>query len=182
MAYPRQRLRRLRSNSTLRRMVRETGVGVDDLIQPYFVCPGRGIEREVAAMPGVFQQSVDKVVESASRSMDLGIPAVLLFGIPVGKDARGSEALEADGVVQTAVGAIKKAAPDLQVITDVCLCEYTDHGHCGVLEGEDVANDATVELLAAAALSHARAGADLVAPSDMMDGRVEAIRDTLDEH
>lgn len=133
-------------------------------------------------MPGVFQQSVDKVVESASRSMDLGIPAVLLFGIPVGKDARGSEALEADGVVQTAVGAIKKAAPDLQVITDVCLCEYTDHGHCGVLEGEDVANDATVELLAAAALSHARAGADLVAPSDMMDGRVEAIRDTLDEH
>ena len=181
MSFPRNRLRRLRSNATLRRMVRETRVTVDDLILPLFVRPGSALEREVPSMPGVYQQSVDKAADAAARACDLGIPAVLLFGIPERKDARGSEAWSDDGVVQRAAMLIKKRSPDLVVITDVCLCEYTDHGHCGVLEGETVANDATCELLAKEALSHARAGADVVAPSDMMDGRVRVIRDTLDE-
>jgi porphobilinogen synthase len=161
-------------------MVRETQVGVDDLILPLFVVPGTGVENAVSSMPGVFQQSVDRVAFSATAARDLGIPAVLLFGIPESKDATGTEAWSEDGVVQRAVAEIRRAAPDLVIITDVCLCEYTDHGHCGVLDGGTVANDATVELLAREALSHARAGADIVAPSDMMDGRVAAIRDSLD--
>jgi len=163
-------------------MVRETDVSVDDLILPLFVRPGTGVANEVPSMPGVFQHSVDKAAAAAVAARDLGIPAVLLFGIPEGKDARGSEAWSADGIVQRAIAAIKERAPELAVITDVCLCEYTDHGHCGVLEGDTVANDATCELLAKEALSHARAGADIVAPSDMMDGRVRVIRDALDEN
>ena len=162
-------------------MVRETRVTADDLILPLFVVPGRGVEKEVSSMPGVFQQSVDKAVATATRARDLGIPAVLLFGLPEKKDARGSDALRDDGPVQQLVRAIKKATPQLCVITDVCLCEYTDHGHCGILEGDTVANDETIDVLAAEAVSHARAGADIVAPSDMMDGRVGRIRSALDE-
>jgi porphobilinogen synthase len=161
-------------------MVRETRVGVDDLILPLFVVPGTGVENAVSSMPGVFQQSVDRAAFSAAAARDLGIPAVLLFGIPENKDASGTEAWSDTGVVQKAVAEIRRAAPDMVIVTDVCLCEYTDHGHCGVLDGDTVANDATVELLAREALSHARAGADIVAPSDMMDGRVGAIRDALD--
>ncbi|RMF23030.1 MAG: porphobilinogen synthase [Deltaproteobacteria bacterium] len=182
MAFPVQRMRRLRATPTLRRMVRETEVRPDDLMLPLFVVPGSGVENPVASMPGVFQQSVDRVTETAVRARDLGIPAVILFGIPSEKDARGSEAWSDEGVVQRAIAAIKERAPDLVVVTDVCLCEYTDHGHCGVLDGEWVVNDATCELLAREALSHARAGADMVAPSDMMDGRVRAIRSALDEN
>ncbi len=162
-------------------MVRETSVGSDDLMLPLFVVPGSSVENEVASMPGVFQQSVDKVVETARRAAGLGIPAVLLFGIPEHKDPRGSEAWRRDGVVQNAVRAIKEAVPELCVTTDVCLCEYTDHGHCGVLSGDSVDNDETCELLVAEAVSHAEAGADLIAPSDMMDGRVDAIREGLDD-
>ncbi len=165
----------------MRRLVRETRLSRDDLVLPLFAVPGHGVEREVGSMPGVFQQSVDRALDTAVRARDLGIPGVLLFGIPERKDACGSDAVLDDGPVQSLVRAIKKTAPDLLVITDVCLCEYTDHGHCGVLDGEHVVNDATLELLADEALSHARAGADIVAPSDMMDGRVGAIRLTLDE-
>ena len=174
-------MRRLRRNETLRRLVRETRVSTDDLILPLFVCPGSAVAKEVASMPGVAQLSVDLATERAVLARDAGIPAVLLFGIPDTKDAVGSEAARDDGVVQRAVASMKEAAPDLLVITDVCLCEYTDHGHCGVIEGDDVDNDATLELLAAEALSHARAGADIVAPSDMMDGRVAVIRESLDD-
>jgi porphobilinogen synthase len=182
MGFPESRPRRLRRSETLRRMVRETRLSKDDLILPLFVLPGSGIEREVASMPGVFQQSVDKATEMAIAARDLGIPAVLLFGLPEKKDAFGSEASRDDGPVPTLVRSIKKAAPDLCVITDVCLCEYTDHGHCGVLNARnEVTNDATLELLANEALCHARAGADIVAPSDMMDGRVGWIRGALDE-
>jgi porphobilinogen synthase len=180
VSFPRQRPRRLRGNAEMRRLVRETTVGVGELIQPFFVVPGSGVERAVDSMPGVAQQSVDRVVESCRRARDVGVPAVLLFGIPEHKDPQGSEAWADDGVVQRAVGAIKESVPGLLVITDVCLCEYTDHGHCGVLDGETVANDPTLELLAREAISHARAGADVVAPSDMMDGRVGFIRDALD--
>jgi porphobilinogen synthase len=162
-------------------MVRETRLSRDDLILPLFVVEGRGVREPVGSMPGVVRFSVDAVAEEAKALRDLGLPAVLLFGVPAAKDARGSGADAADGVVQRAVGAIKRAAPELVVITDVCLCEYTDHGHCGILEGEEVANDPTVARLAESALSHARAGADVVAPSDMMDGRVGAIRTRLDE-
>ncbi len=171
----------MRSGPTMRRLVRETVVCADDLVLPLFVVPGTAVEREVAAMPGVYQQSVDQVARRALEARDAGVPAVLLFGIPQHKDARGSEAWAEDGPVQAAVGEIKRQAPDLLVITDVCLCEYTDHGHCGVLDGEVVANDETLELLAREAVSHARAGADIVAPSDMMDGRVAQIRDALDD-
>jgi porphobilinogen synthase len=172
----------LRGNETLRRMVRETRVTPDDLILPLFVVPGEDVRREVGSMPGVFQESVDSVVGSAGRAADVGIPAVLLFGIPESKDATGSEAWSADGVVQRAVRAIKEEYGDrLLVITDVCLCEYTDHGHCGVIHDDVVANDETCSLLVKEALSHARAGADIVAPSDMMDGRVGAIRSALDD-
>jgi porphobilinogen synthase len=180
MTFPKTRLRRLRRTATLRRMVRETRLTRDDLVLPLFVVEGRGVREPIASMPGVLRFSVDAVVAEAKQVRDLGIPAVLLFGIPAEKDARGSGADAANGVVQRAVDAIKSAEPDLCVITDVCLCEYTDHGHCGIVEQGDVANDPTLERLAAAALSHARAGADVVAPSDMMDGRVAAIRGALD--
>ena len=180
MTFPRTRLRRLRRTPTLRRMVRETRLSRDDLVLPLFVVEGRGVREPVASMPGVLRFSVDTVVTEAKSVRDTGVPAVLLFGIPDHKDARGSGADAANGVVQRAVDAIKSAEPDLCVITDVCLCEYTDHGHCGVIEKGDVANDPTLARLASAALSHARAGADVVAPSDMMDGRVAAIRGELD--
>ncbi len=181
MPFPQQRLRRLRQTPTLRAMVRETRVTPDDLILPLFVVPGTGVENPVASMPGVAQMSADKIVEAARRAHGAGLPAVILFGIPEQKDAGGSDAYQPDGVVQRAVGALKTALPDLAVITDVCLCEYTDHGHCGVLDGEKIVNDATLELLAREAVSHAEAGADIVAPSDMMDGRIAAVRHALDE-
>jgi len=180
MGFPIQRPRRLRRTATLRRLVRETTVSIDDLVLPLFVVPGSGVEKPVASMPGVFQQSVDRAVDTAVRARDTGLPAVILFGIPPKKDAEGTGAWHDHGEVQRATAAIKKAAPDLLVITDVCLCEYTDHGHCGLLSGENVDNDGTLDRLRLAAVSHARAGADIVAPSDMMDGRVGAIRSALD--
>ena len=180
MSFPIQRPRRLRRNANLRRMVRETRLSVDDLIMPLFVVPGRGVENPVASMPGVAQLSVDRVVEECKTIRDLGIPGVILFGIPEEKDPLGSGAYRADGIVQRAVRAIKEHVPGLLVITDVCLCEYTDHGHCGVVREGDVDNDATLDLLVEESLSHVRAGADVVAPSDMMDGRVGAIRGALD--
>jgi porphobilinogen synthase len=173
----------LRRNETLRRMVRETRLTPDDLIQPYFVCPGRGVSKPVAAMPGVSQMSVDYAVRAAHETHAAGVPAIILFGIPEYKDAQGSQAWDENGPVQRAIREIKEHLPGLAVITDVCMCEYTDHGHCGVIAANDVDNDATLELLAREALSHVRAGADMVAPSDMMDGRVAAIRTALDnEH
>jgi porphobilinogen synthase len=173
----------LRRNETLRRMVRETRLTPDDLIQPYFVCPGRGVSKPVAAMPGVSQMSVDYAVRAARETHAAGVPAIILFGIPEHKDAQGSQAWDENGPVQRAIREIKEHLPGLAVITDVCMCEYTDHGHCGVIAANDVDNDATLELLAREALSHVRAGADMVAPSDMMDGRVAAIRTALDnEH
>jgi porphobilinogen synthase len=166
-------------------MVRETRLSVDQLIYPLFVRPGKGVRKEIKSMPGQYQLSVDTLVEECKAVADLGIPAVLLFGIPEHKDAKGSEAYDENGIVQQACRAIKNACPDLYVITDVCMCEYTDHGHCGVLirkgDAADVDNDATLELLTAEALSHVQAGADMVAPSDMMDGRVAAIRQVLDD-
>ncbi|MDE0884255.1 MAG: porphobilinogen synthase [Myxococcota bacterium] len=182
MSFPRDRLRRLRGSETLRRMVAETRLSRDDLLLPLFVVEGAGVREPIASMPGVFRFSVDRVVEEARRVWDLGVPGIMLFGIPDVKDARGSGADHADGVVQRAIAAIKAQVSGLCVITDVCLCEYTDHGHCGLVEGERVLNDPSVERLALTALSHARAGADMVAPSDMMDGRVAAIRAVLDEH
>jgi porphobilinogen synthase len=182
MSFPVHRPRRLRRTEALRGLVRETRLTAAGLIYPLFVCPGENVRLEVSSMPGVFQQSVDRIVEECREVAALGIPGVLLFGLPDAKDARGSSSLLAEGVVQRAVEAIRKAKLPLLVITDVCLCEYTDHGHCGVIENGDVANDPTVEILAKQALSHARAGADIVAPSDMMDGRVAAIRNILDEH
>ncbi len=180
MSFPIQRPRRLRRNANLRRMVRETRLSVDDLIMPLFVVPGRGVENPVASMPGVAQLSVDRAVEECKTIRDLGIPGVILFGIPEEKDPLGSGAYRADGIIQRAVRAIKEHVPGLVVITDVCLCEYTDHGHCGVVRKGDVDNDATLDLLVEESLSHVRAGADMVAPSDMMDGRVGAIRRALD--
>ena len=180
MSFPIQRPRRLRRNANLRRMVRETRLSVDDLIMPLFVVPGRGVENPVASMPGVAQLSVDRAVEECKTIRDLGIPGVILFGIPEEKDPLGSGAYHADGIIQRAVCAIKEHVPGLVVITDVCLCEYTDHGHCGVVREGDVDNDATLDLLIEESLSHVRAGADVVAPSDMMDGRVGAIRGALD--
>jgi porphobilinogen synthase len=181
MSFPQTRLRRFRRNETLRRMVRETRLCRDDLILPLFVVEGSGVREAVESMPGVFRHSVDLLVREAKQVRDAGVPGVILFGIPSQKDARGSGADAADGIVQRAVETVKAAEPDLCVITDVCLCEYTDHGHCGIVEGGEVANDPSVERLAATALSHARAGADIVAPSDMMDGRVAAIRSALDD-
>jgi porphobilinogen synthase len=162
-------------------MIRETRLSVDQLIYPLFVVPGAGVKNPVPSMPGVFQFSVDKLIEEVRSVVELDIPGVLLFGLPEKKDERGSEAHAENGPVQQAVRAIKEAWPELTVITDVCLCEYTSHGHCGILEGNEVHNDATLEVLARVALSHARAGADVIAPSDMMDGRVAVIRETLDE-
>ena len=184
--FPVTRLRRLRRNETLRRMLRETTLSVDDLIMPLFVRPGAGERRPIVSMPGQFQFSVDTLVEEARALADLGIPGVLLFGIPETKDAAGSGAYAEDAIVCRAVEALKKALPHLCVITDVCLCEYTDHGHCGAIRTnrdgrQDVDNDTTLPLLVQEALAHARAGADIVAPSDMMDGRIGAIREALDE-
>jgi len=181
MQFPDYRSRRMRASATLRRMVRETRLSVDNLILPLFVVAGRDVHREVRSMPGVAQQSIDRVVAECREAYDLGIPAVILFGIPDAKDDVGSGAFSDDGIIQRAIPAIKEAVPDMVVITDVCLCEYTDHGHCGVVVDGDVDNDASVDLLAQAAVSHAAAGADMVAPSDMMDGRVAAIRESLDE-
>jgi porphobilinogen synthase len=180
MSFPTVRPRRLRRTETLRRMVRETRLSRENLVLPLFVVEGAGVREPVLSMPGVLRYSVDALVDETKRVHDLGIPAVILFGIPATKDARGSGADAPGGVVQRAIGAIKRAVPELCVISDVCLCEYTDHGHCGLVEGEQVQNDPTLERLASAALSHARAGADVVAPSDMMDGRVSAIRRVLD--
>jgi porphobilinogen synthase len=182
MSYPITRMRRLRRTETLRRMVRETRLCRDDLVLPLFAVEGSGVREPISSMPGVFRYSVDTLVSEAKRVRDAGVPAVMLFGIPSEKDARGSGADAVDGIVQRAVEGIKSAEPDLCVMTDVCLCEYTDHGHCGIVEKEAVQNDPSVERLAATALSHARAGADIVAPSDMMDGRVAAIRAVLDQH
>ena len=180
MSHPTHRLRRLRGSAALRRLVAETRPTLDGLVLPLFVAPGTGVARPVAAMPGVAQLSIDRVVEECRAVADLGIPAVILFGIPERKDAAGSEAYAGQGIIPRAVAALKRALPEFLVIADVCLCEYTDHGHCGVVRGGVVENDPTLELLARAAVSYARAGADLVAPSDMMDGRVGAIRAALD--
>jgi porphobilinogen synthase len=182
MSFPAHRPRRLRRSEALRGLVRETRLSAAGLIYPMFVCPGRKVRQEVASMPGVFQQSADEIVEECREVEALGIPGVILFGLPEKKDPRGEISTAADGVVQRAIEAIRKAKLKLLVITDVCLCEYTDHGHCGVIENGEVANDATLEILAKQAVSHARAGADIVAPSDMMDGRVGVIREALDEH
>ncbi|MBI3949261.1 MAG: porphobilinogen synthase [Acidobacteria bacterium] len=182
MAFPIHRPRRLRRNEQLRRMVRETSLSVDDLIYPLFVCPGKGVRNPISSMPGCYQMSVDNIVRECHELAGLDIPATILFGIPETKDEVGSEAYAEHGVVQEAIRAIKEQRLDLVVITDVCLCEYTSHGHCGVIANGDVTNDATLEILAKEALSHARAGADIVAPSDMMDGRVAAIRHALDEN
>jgi porphobilinogen synthase len=180
MTFPTHRPRRLRRTEALRGFVRETRLSTSGLVYPMFACPGTKVRTEVSSMPGIFQQSVDQVVEECREVAELGIPAVILFGLPDKKDEVGSEASDPNGAVQRAIEAIRKAKLGLLVITDVCLCEYTSHGHCGVIEKGDVANDPSVERLAAAALSHARAGADIVAPSDMMDGRVGAIRQKLD--
>ncbi len=182
MSFPIVRPRRLRRTETLRRMVRETRLSRDDLVLPLFVVEGRGVREPVASMPGVHRRSVDVLADEAKRVHDLGIPAVILFGIPALKDAHGSGADAVDGIVQRATAAVKRSVPDLCVITDVCLCEYTDHGHCGLIEGDEVRNDPSLERISSSALSHARAGADVVAPSDMMDGRVAAIRGVLDAH
>jgi len=180
VSFPTQRPRRLRRTAGIRSLVRETRLGIDGLIYPMFVCPGTNVRTDISSMPGCWQQSVDKLVEECREIEQLGLPGVILFGLPEHKDERGSEAAAAQGMVQRAVEAIRKAKLDLVVMTDVCLCEYTSHGHCGVIESGNVLNDPTLELLAEAALSHARAGADIVAPSDMMDGRVGAIRRKLD--
>jgi porphobilinogen synthase len=180
-SFPVYRGRRMRRTEGLRTLVRETRLTADQLVLPLFVCPGEGVREPVGSMPGVFRTSVDELVRDAEGALELGIGSVLLFGIPESKDAGGSGAWAEDGIVQRGVRALREALPDLTVITDVCLCEYTDHGHCGLLRGEEVLNDETLELLARTAVSHARAGADIVAPSDMMDGRVGAIRDALDE-
>lgn len=182
MYFPRLRMRRMRRNERIRRLVRETSLGVDDLIYPLFVCPGKGVRNPISSMVGQFQLSIDQVVEEVKETEGLGIPGVILFGIPEGKDEMGSEAYSDDGIIQRAIRAIKEEYPDCLVITDVCLCEYTSHGHCGVVEGDEILNDPTLELLTKQALSHVRAGADMVAPSDMMDGRGGAIRKGLDEN
>ena len=179
--FPIYRPRRLRANENLRRLVRETHLSVDDLIYPMFVVHGENTAIEISSMPGCYQYSIDKLVIAAQELASLGIPATILFGIPNSKDAMGSEAYSEDGIIQQAVRAIKDAVPNLLVITDVCLCEYTDHGHCGIIEDGEVLNDPTLDLLVKESLSHAHAGADVIAPSDMMDGRVGAIRDALDE-
>jgi porphobilinogen synthase len=182
MFFPENRPRRLRRNETLRRMVRETRLSADDFIYPLFAVPGSGVRDPVGSMPGVFHLSVDQLVQEAEEVKAFGIPAILLFGIPEKKDEMGSGAYGEDGIVQRAVRELKKSVSDLLLVTDVCMCEYTSHGHCGVIEEGEVDNDATLDLLARTALSHAEAGADMVAPSDMMDGRVGAIRQVLDEN
>ena len=180
MDFPEYRPRRFRRTENLRRMVRETVLSVDQLVYPLFVLPGKNLKNPVKSMPGVFQYSVDRFLDELKGVVQLNIPAILLFGLPSEKDERGSEAYSQSGAVQEAVRAAKDRYPELVVITDVCLCEYTSHGHCGLLHGQEVDNDSTLDILARVAVSHARAGADVVAPSDMMDGRVGAIRRALD--
>src|ERR671923_1136535 len=180
MRFPTYRPRRIREQENLRRMVRETRLSIDHLIYPLFVVPGGEIRREIQAMPGCFHLSIDGVLEEERGPCAPGTPAVMLFGLPEHKDAMGSSGYADDGIIPRAVSALKKAVPEMTVIADVCLCEYTSHGHCGVVEGERVLNDPSVDLLAKAALAYVRAGADMVAPSDMMDGRVHAIRQVLD--
>jgi porphobilinogen synthase len=181
MLFPDYRPRRMRQNDAFRRMVRETQLSVNDLIMPLFVVEGRNIKNPIASMPGQFQLSSDHVVKYAAEAYDHGIPAVILFGLPKGKDPLGTQAYAKNGVVQRAIKEVKNKVPELSIITDVCLCAYTDHGHCGIVEGQRIDNDATLDLLARTAVSHAKAGADMVAPSDMMDGRVTEIRGALDE-
>jgi porphobilinogen synthase len=181
MPYPVFRPRRLRESPLLRKMVRETTLQVDDLIYPLFVVHGRGVREPIESMPGQKRVSIDELLKEAKDTASMQIPAILLFGVPHEKDARGSEAYAEDGIVQQAVRAVKETVPDLLVVTDVCLCQYTSHGHCGVVEDGRVKNDPTLDLLARVAVSHAEAGADIVAPSDMMDGRVAAIREALDD-
>ncbi|MBI4466226.1 MAG: porphobilinogen synthase [Acidobacteria bacterium] len=180
MAFPQTRLRRLRRTEALRRLVRETRLSVQNLVYPLFAVPGEGVRKEIASMPGVFNLSVDELVRECREIKKLGLPAVILFGIPETKDELATGAFAEVGIVQRATRALKKEVPELLVITDVCLCEYTSHGHCGKVEKGEIVNDPTLELLAKTALSQARAGADIVAPSDMMDGRVAAIRQALD--
>jgi porphobilinogen synthase len=182
MSFPLHRPRRLRRTEKLRNLVREREINTAGLIYPMFVCPGTKIRHEVGSMPGIYQQSADAIVEECREVESLGISGVILFGLPETKDPRGMSSLASDGVVQKAIEGIKKANLNLLVITDVCLCEYTDHGHCGVVEDGEILNDETLEILSEQALSHARAGADIVAPSDMMDGRIGAIRSKLDGH
>ena len=181
MAHPMFRPRRLREKGLFRKLVRETELAIDDLVYPVFAVHGRGVREPIASMPGQSRLSVDELVKDAKDVAGMGIPAILLFGLPSNKNPRGSEAYADEGIVQQAVRAVKDTVPDLLVITDVCLCQYTSHGHCGVVEDGGVRNDPTLELLARTAVSHAEAGADMVAPSDMMDGRVAAIREALDE-
>ena len=182
MLFPEYRPRRLRQDENFRRMIRETRLSVDDLILPLFAVEGKGVKNAIDSMPGHYQLSRDHIVNEVKAARDLGIPAVMLFGIPDKKDALATGAYAEDGIVQKTVKAIKDKVTDLLVITDVCLCEYTDHGHCGMVEGGIIVNDGTLELLARTALSHVQAGADMVAPSDMMDGRVAEIRETLDDN
>jgi porphobilinogen synthase len=182
MQFPEYRARRLRKNENFRRMIRETKLSVDDLVYPLFAVTGKSVKKPITSMPGQFQLSVDYIAKEAQKAHDLGIPAVLLFGIPAKKDEMATGAFAKDGIVQQAVKRIKNEVPDILVITDVCLCEYTSHGHCGMLEKGNVQNDETLEVLAETALSQARAGADMVAPSAMMDGQVVAIREALDEN
>ncbi|MBU2591244.1 MAG: porphobilinogen synthase [Nitrospinota bacterium] len=181
MSFPTTRMRRLRASETIRRMVRETTISPDNLVYPIFVQEGKEIEEEIKSMPGIFRLSADKLAKEAKEAKALGIPAVILFGIPEKKDELASESYNPNGIVQLAIKEIKNAVPDLQVITDVCICEYASHGHCGVVRGEEILNDPTLPVLAKVAVSHAKAGADMVAPSDMMDGRIGAIRKELDE-
>jgi porphobilinogen synthase len=181
MYFPAYRPRRLRKSENFRRMIRETALSVDDLIYPLFVVPGKGVKKPISSMPGHFQMSADHLVKEVQQAKDLGIPAVLLFGIPEKKDETASGAFFRDGIIQQAVRKIKDRVPDMAVITDVCLCEYTSHGHCGMMDKGDVDNDTTIEVLGETAVSHAKAGADMVAPSAMMDGQVGAIREALDE-
>jgi len=182
MTFPLHRSRRLRRNEAIRSLARETRLSISGFIYPMFVCPGTNVRQEVSSMPGIYQQSIDKFLEEAREVESLGIPGIILFGLPEHKDATGTESTAGNGPVQRAIEAVRKAKLNLIVMTDICLCEYTDHGHCGVIKDGEVANDPTIEILAEAALSHARAGADIVAPSDMMDGRVAAIRAKLDAH
>ncbi|MFZ5652455.1 MAG: porphobilinogen synthase [Bacillota bacterium] len=182
MRFPEYRPRRLRRSENMRRMVRETRLSVGQLVYPVFAAAGKGVKKTVESMPGIYNLSVDMLSEEVGKASELKIPAVLIFGVPDKKDAAGTGAYSDEGIVQQAVRAVKKDFPELMVITDVCLCEYTDHGHCGIIEDGRVNNDPTLDLLARTALSHARAGADMVAPSDMMDGRVGAIRKGLDRH
>ena len=182
MLFPDSRPRRLRQNDAFRRMVRETTLTVDDFILPLFSIKGKGVKNPIDSMPGHYQLSIDNLIKTSEKAYELGIPAVMLFGIPDKKDSLGTSAYSQDGIVQKATRMLKEKLPDLVVITDVCLCQYTDHGHCGVVDGEIIDNDTTLDLLAKTALSQAQAGADMVAPSDMMDGRVAEIRNTLDEN